>query len=200
MATVDAPRMTVEEFLALPDDGIERMLIDGVVREIGERIHIDGVVREIGMTIRRWRHGDVQANITSLLKTWLWARPRPRGRVIDGDVGFRLATGTLVGIDVAYVSPELAAATPESQAVFKGSPTLAVEVLSPSDKQEDIEDKVAAYLAAGVPFVWIAQPRFRTVTVYRPDAQPRLYNVEDEIDAEPHLPGFRAAVAMIFED
>ena len=179
--------MTVEEFLALPDDGVERMLIDGVVRELG-------------MTLRRWRHGDVQANITSLLKTWLWARPRPRGRVLDGDVGFRLATGTLVGVDVAHVSPELAAATPESQAIFRGAPTLAVEVLSPSDKQEDIDDKVAAYLAAGVPHVWVVQPRFRTITVYRPDALPSFYNVGDEIDAEPHLPGFLAAVATIFED
>ena len=187
MATVVAPRMTVEEFLALPDDGVERMLIDGVVREIG-------------MTIRRWRHGDVQASIAFLLKGWLRAQPRPRGRVIDGEVGFRLATGTLVGVDVAYVAPELAAATPESQAIFQGAPTLAVEILSPSDKQEDIDDKVAAYLAAGVPIVWVVQPRFRTVTVYRPDALPSLYNVGDEIDAEPHLPGFRAAVAMIFED
>lgn len=187
MATVDAPKMTVEEFLALPDDGVERMLIDGVVREIG-------------MTIRRWEHGSVQANVTFLLKSWLGARPRPRGRVIDGEVGFRLAGGTLVGVDVAYVSPELAAATPRTQAVFEGSPTLAVEVLSPSDKQEDVDDKIASYLAANVSHIWVVQPRFRTVTAYRPDALPRLYNVGDEIDAEPHLPGFRAAVATIFED
>jgi Uma2 family endonuclease len=187
MATVDAPRMTVEEFLALPDDGVERMLIDGVVREIG-------------MTIRRWRHGDIQANVAYLLKAWLLTRPRPRGRVMDGDVGFRLATGTLVGVDVAYVSSELAAATPESQAIFLGGPTLAVEVLSPSDKQEDIDDKIAAYLEAEVPLVWVVQPRFRTVTVYRPDSEPRLYTIRDEIDAEPHLPGFHAAIATIFED
>ena len=106
----------------------------------------------------------------------------------------------LVGTDVAYVSPELAAATPESQAVFQGAPTLVAEVLSPSDKQQDVEDKIAAYLAADVPHIWIVTPRFRTVTVYRPGSTPRVYGVEDEIDAEPHLPGFRAAVATIFED
>lgn len=187
MATVAAPRMTVEEFLALPDDGVERMLIDGVVREIG-------------MTIRRWEHGYVQVNVAFLLKSWQVMQRPPRGRVMDGEVGFRLASGSLVGADVAYVSPELAAATPKSQAIFEGAPTLAAEVLSPSDKQEDIEDKIAAYLGAGVPHIWIVQPRFRTVTVYRPDVPPRLYNVGEEIDAEPHLPGFRAPVARIFED
>jgi Uma2 family endonuclease len=187
MSTVDAPRMTVEEFLALPDDGVERMLIDGVVREIG-------------MTIRRWEHGSVQANITALLKAWLWTQPRPRGRVMDGDVGFRLATGTLVGVDVAYASAELAAATPRSQDIFDGGPTLAVEIISPSDRQEDILDKVASYRASDVPLVWVVQPGFQTVTVHRPDAAPKLYNIEEEIDAEPHLPGFRASVAQIFED
>jgi hypothetical protein len=37
--------MTVEEFLAIPDDGIERMLIDGVVREIGTTIQISSLSR-----------------------------------------------------------------------------------------------------------------------------------------------------------
>ena len=187
MSTVDAPRMTVEEFLALPDDGVERMLIDGVVREMGT-------------TVRRWRHAAVQVNVAHLRREWVRRRPRPRGRVVGGGAGFLLAPGTLLGMDVAYASPELAAATPDSQAYFDGSPTLAVEVLSPSDKQEDIDDKITSYLAAEVPHVWVVQPRFRTVTVFRPGAVPRLYSVEDEIDAEPHLPGFRAAVATIFED
>ncbi len=187
MATVDAPRMTVEEFLALPDDGVERMLIDGVVREIG-------------MTVRNWQHSAILMKLGMWLNLWLKDQPEPHGRVVGGEAGFRLASGTLVGIDAAYASPELAAATPRSQAIFEGSPTLAVEILSPSDKQEDIDDKVATYLASGVPLVWVVQARFRTVTAYRPDAEPRLYTIRDEIDAEPHLPGFRAAVATIFED
>jgi Uma2 family endonuclease len=187
MATVEAARMTEEEFLALPDDGIRRMLIDGVVREVG-------------MTIRRWEHGAVQANLAYLLNDWSKKQPRPRGIVVDGEAGFRLKSGTLVGVDVAYASTELAAATPRSKAIFEGSPTLAVEILSPSDKQEDIDDKIATYLENGVPLVWVVQPRHRTVTLYRPDAVPQLFTVRDEITAEPHLPGFRAAVAAIFED
>lgn len=187
MATVESARMTVEEFLALPDDGVDRMLINGEVRELG-------------MTVRNHNHASFEANVAFLLKLWLRDRPAPRGRVVAGDAGFRLATGSLVGIDVAYASPELAEATPTSKTYFDGAPTLAVEILSPSDKQEDIEDKIATYLDAGVPLIWIIQPRFRTLTVYRPDAVPRLFTVEDEITAEPHLPGFRAAVAEIFED
>jgi Uma2 family endonuclease len=80
-----------------------------------------------------------------------------------------------------------------------GSPVLAVEILSPSDIQQDIDEKVDAYLAAGVKLVWIIDPHKQTVLVLRPDAPPRLFNVTETIDAEPHLPGFSAAVAEIFE-
>ena len=185
MAAVELARMTVEEFLALPDDGVDRMLIDGEVRELG-------------MTIRNRNHGRIEAKVSHFLQLWLSERPEPRGCVVTGETGFRLASGSKVGVDVAYVSPELTEATPE-EAYFVGAPTLAVEILSPSDKQVDIEDKIAAYLDAGVPLVWIIQPRFRTITVYRPDADPRLFVVNDEITADPHLPGFRAAVADIFK-
>ncbi len=187
MATVDAPRMTVEEFLALPDDGVERMLIDGVVRELGT-------------TVRNWQHSAILMKLGMWLNLWLRDRPGPHGRVVGGEAGFRLTSGTTVGIDAAYASPELAAATPTPQALFNGSPTLAVEILSPSDRQEDIDDKVAAYLASDVPHVWVVQPRFRTITAYGPSAEPRLFTVHDEIDAEPDLPGFRLPVASLFQD
>ena len=42
------------------------------------------------------------------------------------------------------------------------------EVLSPSDTQEEIVERVEEYLACGVPLVWIFNPYFKTVTVHRP--------------------------------
>jgi Uma2 family endonuclease len=103
-----------------------------------------------------------------------------------------------VGIDVAYVSHEIVANTPETSPFFEGPPILAVEILSPSDAQEDIDEKVDLYLATGVKIIWVVNPRFRTINVYRPDAEPELFNELQEITAEPHLPGFRVAVAEIF--
>jgi Uma2 family endonuclease len=80
-----------------------------------------------------------------------------------------------------------------------GPPIFAVEILSPSDKNEDIDEKIDEYLEAGVKLVWIVDPHLETVLVLRPDAPPRLYNVTETLDGEPHLPGFSTPVAMIFE-
>lgn len=186
--------MTTEQLLAIPDDGIERYLIRGELRTLSE-------TREQAMTRRNPEHSAVTINIGAALKNRLRRRPKPRGRVLGGEAGFRIRRNpdTLVGIDVAYISAELAARTSKKAGLVDGAPVLAVEILSPSDKQEDIIEKIEAYIAAGAALVWEVDPVFETVRVHRPDGAPQLFNSEQELTAEPHLPGFRVPVAELFE-
>lgn len=48
-------------------------------------------------------------------------------------------------------------------------PLLCVEILSPSDTIEDIQERVDDYLAMGVPFVWVVSPRSRRGWIHTPD-------------------------------
>jgi Uma2 family endonuclease len=183
-----ATLVTTEELLAMPEDGVDRDLIHGQLREKP-------------MTRRNPLHSEVTITVGHFLKLWVKQQPKPRGRVLGGEAGFRIRRDpdTTVGIDVAYISAQLAANTPENAKLVDGPPVLAVEILSPSDKHEEIMEKVQEYLEAGVALVWIIDPVLRTVTVCRPDAEPALFNVNQELTAEPHLPGFRVAVVEIFE-
>ena len=188
MATAELPKlMTVEEFLTLPEDGFRRELIHGELREDT-------------MTYRNLRHTQLAATFSKVLGIWLETQPHPKGMVLVGDAGFLLTKepDTIVGTDVAYISPELAAAAPEDARTIDGIPVLAVEILSPSDTQKNITDKIKAYLDAKVPLVWIVEPVFRTVTVYRPDAKPQLVNEEQQLTGDPHLPGFSVALSELF--
>ncbi|MDB5350602.1 MAG: hypothetical protein JWN86_1849 [Planctomycetota bacterium] len=184
MATV-APPLTPDQVLAMPDDGVRRELIRGELREKPWKPHVRS-------------HAFAVARVASQLEIWLDEQPEPRGEVVCGEAGFILGMDSGVGIDVAYLSAELSAATPESDAFIHGAPVLAVEILSPSDTIEDIEEKVDLYLESGVGVVWILSPRFRTVTVYRPGAEPVFYNALQELGDEPLLPGFRVAVVNLF--
>ena len=62
-----------------------------------------------------------------------------------------------------------------------------------------VTSKIDEYRQTGVRLVWYVEPTFSTITVHRPDAAPISFNVHDELTAEPHLPGFRVAVADILE-
>lgn len=74
-----------------------------------------------------------------------------------------------------------------------------MEILSPSDKVEEIQAKLDEYVAAGVPVVWVVDPHFKTVTVYRPDRGPELLHGSAVLAEETHLPGFGVAVAELFQ-
>lgn len=192
MASVAQPRlMTAEEFLALPEeDGVERMLIRG---ELWEK----------PITRRNRFHTETEALITYYLLAWVRSQPRPRGKVHSGEVGVRLrrTPDTTFGIDAVYYSPDRAiSAQGDDTTLLDGPPTLAVEILSPSDKVEDIQVKLDEYLAAGVPVVWVVDPHFKTVTIYRPGRGPELLHGQATLTDETHLPGFKVAVADLFPE
>ncbi|HZL35342.1 MAG TPA: Uma2 family endonuclease [Tepidisphaeraceae bacterium] len=94
-----------------------------------------------------------------------------------------------------------------SQRVPKGYcllvPDLVVEVISPNDRVDELEEKIQEYLSAGVPLIWIVHPNTRTVRIHRPSTSPlgaitRLGESET-ITGEDVLPGFSCPVAAFFD-
>src|SRR4051812_48446236 len=186
--------MTTEELLAMPDDGVERWLIRGELRE--KRPQEGGPP----MTVRNRYHSRALICVGTELEIWLRTQPEPRGEVLGGEAGVRLrgTPDSTVGVDVVYVPSEVLTKQTDETTLIDGVPVLAVEVLSPSDTQEQIDEKIDEYLAVGVPLVWVLDPHDQTVTVYRPGAHPELFNVGQELTGDPHLPGFRVPVARLF--
>ena len=187
MATASS-LMTTEELLAIPEDGTDRWLIAGELRERP-------------MTRRNRFHSRTMARVTRFLDVWLDEQPEPRGQILVGEAGVILGhdPDTTVGIDVTYISAEVMVRQTKDSTLIDGVPILVVEILSPRDTIEDINEKINAYLAASVSLIWIIDPYRRTVTVYQPDYEPKFFNIRDELSAEPHLPGFRIPVARFFE-
>ena len=173
-------RMTVAGFLALPDDGVDRMLLDGEVWDIGPQI-------------KDRAHGETAANLCALLGG------RAFGRLHAGNVGFRLDGASLVGVDLAVVTPEHVARTPPGEEFFAGPPALAVEILGRFDSPEATAAKIRKFRDAGA-VVWEVDPASEIARVHRPGSPVVSYGATEEIVADPYLPGFRAAVAEFFAD
>lgn len=182
--------MTVDEFFALPDDdGVDRMLLRGRVWEKP-------------MTKRNRWHSSTTTNIGAILRQWVLTQQKPRGCVYSGEAGFKLrgTPGSAVGIDVAYASHEVVSRCDVNTTMIDGPPVLAVEILSPSDKQDEVIAKVREYLDVGVALVWIVEPVFQTVTVYRPNERPKMFSGSDVLSGHDQMPGFQTTVNQIFED
>ena len=179
--------VTTADLLALPNDGIDRWLVRGELREKPN-------------TLRNRFHSKVVMSLGAALKIWRDQQPEPRGEVVGGEAGFRLVRDpdTTVGIDIAYVSPEVMARQTSETTLIEGVPLLAVEVISPSDTNEEMNEKIDLYLAAGVALIWYVDPRRRTATVYQPGQAVCTINENEVLSGGAVLSGFHVMLGELF--
>jgi len=186
---------TTEDLLALPDDGVERWIINGQLREKPSEF------QEAKMTVRNRHHCRLTISVGVVITAWLKTRPKPRGEVYGGELGVLLPgrTSTL-GVDVAYAGPDIVEVQDDDNTtLLEGVPTLVVEILSPNDTQVQVREKVREYLRAGVPQVWVLEPDDQTVKVHRPGLSTDAYGISQRIPEHPAMPGFSPTVAELFE-
>lgn len=159
-----------------------------------------GELRESKVTRRNPSHSSTVHNVGLVLGIWLRKQPQPRGKIFVGEAYFRIRKNpeTNVGIDVALSTPKQAKAITTKSSFVDGSPVIAVEVLSPYDKQIDIYESIEEFLDCGVKAVWIVNPYDDTVDIHRFGKDTECLNRSDFIENQPELPGFRCSVAELF--
>jgi Uma2 family endonuclease len=151
-----------------------------------------------GRLMREPRPAALHAVVLGQLHTQLAAHvERSGGGILLLDMGFALATepATVRGPDLAFVSDERVPEGAFGFGFWHLAPDLAIEVLSPSNRRAEIEEKIADYLGAGTRLVWVVDPATRTVTVHEPGAAARVLGSGDVLDGEPVLGGLRIDVA-----
>jgi Uma2 family endonuclease len=145
---VPQPITTIEELLALPEDGLRHELLDGehVVTPAPRPAH-ERLVMELWLLLRNaiGEHGRVE--------------------VFGARADLRLSPRTLVQPDVFLIQNP--AGVPIRDWSEAPVPLLAVEVLSPSTAAQDRGPKRRLYLEAGVEEYWIVDIDARLIERWR---------------------------------
>jgi len=144
-------------------------------------------------------HGEVIVRLTVALGAYV--QRHKLGRVYDGQTGYRLSLDLCLAPDLSFVSNErLKIIRPFKEKMFRGAPDLAVEVLSPSDSITKTEEKITHYLTHGTRLGWVVDVRHRSVKVYREPDEFELLRPGRFLSGNSVLPGFRCAMARLFDD
>ena len=143
-------------------------------------------------------HGSVASNLHRLLAPFVWSHKL--GVTLIADTGYILSRDpdTVRAPDLSFVARVRIPATGMPVGYWPIAPDLAVEVISPSEEVNDIQNKVIAYLNAGTQMLWVVFPRTRTVTVYRSLQNVRILTADDTLSGEEVVPGFACQVAELF--
>lgn len=145
-------------------------------------------------------HGEYGNNIGGFV--WMYVRQHRLGKTFNSETGFLLSRDpdTVLVPDSAFVSTERLPAKADRRGFMPVAPDLAVEVVSPSDRDARVTQKAITYLEAGTRFVWVVYPDLQIVKVYTPDLNARILRADDILDGGDVLPGFELQVAEIFEE
>ena len=101
--------------------------------------------------------------------------------------------------DVYYVSAEKLPLNVRVQGYLEVTPELVVEIVSPSDSERDVGEKIAMWLELGVSMALVVRPAERAVMVHRPGVPVVTLTGDDALDGGDVLPGFSLPLSEIFD-
>ncbi len=79
-------------------------------------------------------------------------------------------------------------------------PDLIIEVISPGNTAEEMDDKIQEWFSFGVRLVWLIFPKSRRVYVYSDNRHAYILTRDEKITGGDVLPGFESPLKAIFED
>ena len=177
-------RMSYEEYLALPDEGI----VEWVNGEVIFHVPTTPI------------HQDISILISALLR--FFVGHLHLGRVLTAPVEVKLwPGGPSREPDILFVGHDKLAQIDDKR--FNGAPDIVVEIVSPGSVTIDRVDKFREYERAGVGEYWIIDPRRQKeqADFYFRDEQGQFapVDISDEgIYASTLLPGFRLQIGWLW--
>ena len=163
---------SLEDYMVNPPDGTE--WVDGQL------------IEKTGMTAH---HGRIQARLARYWGNYMSSSNQ--GGEVYTETSCR-TVGRARCPDVSYLTPELIAQFGEFT-VLPQSFILIAEIISPTDRAEEVFTKVKEYLQSGCQEIWLVLPESHYVLVITQQQQ-LLLSVSDVVSTQNTLIGFSVAV------
>ncbi len=155
---------------------------------------IDGALVEKAM-------GSFKSMLAAVLIGYLGAHMREHdaGIVLDGSGPLKILPTQVRVPDVSMIRWERfpGGKLPE-EPIPEVAPDLAVEVLSPSNTDKEMRQKLRDYFQSGVRLVWYIDPETRTAEIFLAPEQRTVINEQGVLDGGDVLPGFQVTLGDLF--
>ncbi|MGK7884974.1 MAG: Uma2 family endonuclease [Crocosphaera sp.] len=142
--------------------------------------------------------GNRNAKLTQQLGNW--TDKDGTGINFDSSTGFKLPNGANRSPDAAWMSLEKWNSLTEEQKVRFAPicPDFVVEIRSPSDSLQSLQDKLQEYLDNGVKLGWLIDRKNRRVYIYCPQTEVKCLENPITVSGEPILSGFQLQMDKIW--
>ncbi len=136
-----------------------------------------------------------------LFQIKLWNKQSKLGKVFDSSTGFKLSNGAVRSPDVSWVAhSKWNSLTKQEKRKFPSlNPDFVLELMSPTDDLDELQNKMEEYINCGVKLGWLINPDERQVEIYRQGKEKEVLNHPLTLSGEEILSGLIVDLAEIFD-
>ena len=129
-----------------------------------------------------------------------WNRQSKLGIVFDSSTGFRLFNGAVRSPDVSWIEIGRwnSLSDQQKQGFAPIDPDFVIELLSPTDKLAETQQKMQEYMDCGVKLGWLINPDTKKVEIYRNGQDKQVLDNPSSISGEDILSGLNIDLTEIF--
>ena len=176
-------RVSLEQFLAMPETEPASELIDGeVIQKMSPTLYHGRLTSRLISLLDQYLQGTHEGSVVNEVRHV----NRTEERIFLPDINVTLVGRLPKGPEAGQHGP------------ISVQPDFALEVVSPGDGIGRVLEKADFYIRAGTRLLWLVDPDTETVTAYRPGQAPTVHRAPAVIDAQPVLRDFSLDVGALF--
>jgi Uma2 family endonuclease len=139
-------------------------------------------------------------NSELLIDVGNWSRFDKTGIVFDSSTMFTLPNGAKRSPDVSWMTKEKwnGLSDKEKQKFSKIVPDFVIELRSPTDALQPIQNKMREYIENGVKLGWLIDPNEKKVHIYHANGEIEILENPETVSGEDVLQGFELSVKEIW--
>jgi Uma2 family endonuclease len=179
-------RLTLEEFLALPEGDVTYEFVNG---EAVPKYKTDEMSP-------KFFHGSTTGALFILLSAWAQRKGRV---VIEWAIKLKIENENWMPVpDLTYVSHNLLPPDWLQDEACPVPPELVIEIISPGQTFGEMTEKATDYIKAGVSRVWVVDTKARIITIFAPTCVPTTYR-DNQLISDDLLPELKITPNEVFQ-
>jgi Uma2 family endonuclease len=132
-----------------------------------------------------------QKNADLIYQVQAWNRQTKLGEVFDSSTGFKLSNGAVRSPDVSWIAINRwnSLDAQQQQKFAPIDPDFLIELMSPTDDLDELQQKMAEYMSCGVKLGWLINRTDKQVEIYRVGQKKEISNNPQSLSGEELMPG-----------
>ena len=193
---IEPVRLVMRPLFKLDEDQFFELVCQNPDQPLEQNAQGEVIIMSPTGSYSGWQNSEI------LFQLMRWNKEHHRGLVFDSSSLFRFPNRAALSPDAAWIEKSRweRLTLKQQKGIAPVSPNFVIELRSENDRLENLQDKLAQYLANGVEVGWIIDPLLKQVHVYEAGQSVRIFDHPQTVAGTGCIQGFVLDLREIFAE